>query len=105
MALGQKTESNVKWLGQTFIIIFFLQTSPELRSCTSFWSSSFQGSGHLSTVTSLWVLRGKDKAVDVSKRPATGLRLFLEGQKSNQLAIHLQHLCSRIIQLEDDTYK
>ncbi|KAF0893645.1 hypothetical protein E2562_028055 [Oryza meyeriana var. granulata] len=44
--------------------------------------------------------------VDVSKRPVTGLRLFLEGQKSNKLAIHLQHLCSlpQIIQLEDDTY-
>uniref|UniRef100_A0A0E0JTV5 MACPF domain-containing protein n=1 Tax=Oryza punctata TaxID=4537 RepID=A0A0E0JTV5_ORYPU len=44
--------------------------------------------------------------VDVGKRPVTGLRLFLEGQKSNKLAIHLQHLCSlpQIIQLEDDTY-
>lgn len=42
----------------------------------------------------------------MGKRPVTGLRLFLEGQKSNKLAIHLQHLCSlpQIIQLEDDTY-
>ena len=41
--------------------------------------------------------------VDVGKRPITGLRLFLEGKKSNKLAIHLQHLCSlpQIIQLED----
>ncbi|RLM62280.1 MACPF domain-containing protein [Panicum miliaceum] len=44
--------------------------------------------------------------VDVGKRPVTGLRLFLEGRKSNKLAIHLQHLCSlpQIIQLEDDPY-
>ncbi|KAM3355061.1 hypothetical protein ACQJBY_025690 [Aegilops geniculata] len=44
--------------------------------------------------------------VDVGKRPITGLRLFLEGKKSNKLAIHLQHLCSlpRIIKLEDDPY-
>ncbi|XP_037408546.1 MACPF domain-containing protein At4g24290-like isoform X2 [Triticum dicoccoides] len=42
--------------------------------------------------------------VDVGKRPITGLRLFLEGKKSNKLAIHLQHLCSlpRVIQLEND---
>ncbi|VAH69797.1 unnamed protein product [Triticum turgidum subsp. durum] len=44
--------------------------------------------------------------VDVGKRPITGLRLFLEGKKSNKLAIHLQHLCSlpQIIQLEDDPF-
>jgi hypothetical protein len=44
--------------------------------------------------------------VDVGKRPVTGLRLFLEGKKSNKLAIHLQHLCSlpQIIQLQDDPY-
>ncbi|XP_066310761.1 MACPF domain-containing protein At4g24290-like [Miscanthus floridulus] len=44
--------------------------------------------------------------VGVGKRPVTGLRLFLEGRKSNKLAIHLQHLCSlpQIIQLEDDPY-
>ncbi|GJN16670.1 hypothetical protein PR202_gb03687 [Eleusine coracana subsp. coracana] len=44
--------------------------------------------------------------VDVGKRPVTGLRLFLEGIKSNKLAIHLQHLCSlpQIIQLQDDPY-
>ncbi|KAL5221370.1 hypothetical protein ABZP36_026083 [Zizania latifolia] len=44
--------------------------------------------------------------VDVGKKPVTGLRLFLEGNKSNKLAIHLQHLCSlpQIIQLEDDPY-
>jgi hypothetical protein len=44
--------------------------------------------------------------VDVGKRPVTGLRLFLEGRKSNKLAIHLQHLCSlpQIIQLQDDPY-
>ncbi|XP_015695327.1 MACPF domain-containing protein At4g24290-like [Oryza brachyantha] len=44
--------------------------------------------------------------VDVGKRPVTGIRLFLEGKKSNKLAIHLQHLCSlpQILQLEDDPY-
>ncbi|KAL5196552.1 hypothetical protein ABZP36_000064 [Zizania latifolia] len=45
--------------------------------------------------------------VDVGKRPVTGLRLFLEGKKSNKLAIHLQHLCSlphQILELEDDPY-
>ncbi|KAF1895292.1 hypothetical protein Lal_00043938 [Lupinus albus] len=42
--------------------------------------------------------------VDVGKRPVTGLRLYLEGMKSNRLAIHLQHLSSlpKIFQLEDD---
>ncbi|XP_078434249.1 MACPF domain-containing protein At4g24290-like isoform X2 [Wolffia australiana] len=32
--------------------------------------------------------------VDVGKRPVTGLRLYLEGRRSNRLAIHLQHLAS-----------
>ncbi|XP_042009699.1 MACPF domain-containing protein At4g24290-like isoform X1 [Salvia splendens] len=43
-------------------------------------------------------------AVDVGKRPVTGLRLYLEGKRSNRLAIHLQHLSSlpNIFQLEDD---
>ncbi|KAI4296181.1 hypothetical protein L6164_036160 [Bauhinia variegata] len=42
--------------------------------------------------------------VDVGKRPVTGARLYLEGKKSNRLAIHLQHLSSlpKIFQLEDD---
>ncbi|KAM7478793.1 hypothetical protein LguiA_027006 [Lonicera macranthoides] len=42
--------------------------------------------------------------VDVGKRPVTGLRLYLEGKRSNHLAIHLQHLSSlpRVFQLEDD---
>ncbi|XP_039684782.1 MACPF domain-containing protein At4g24290 [Medicago truncatula] len=32
--------------------------------------------------------------VDVGNRPVTGLRLQLEGSRSNRLAIHLQHLAS-----------
>ncbi|GLT54790.1 hypothetical protein SLA2020_279590 [Shorea laevis] len=42
--------------------------------------------------------------VDVGKRPVTGLRLYLEGKRSNCLAIHLQHLSSlpKIFQLEED---
>ncbi|KAM7252449.1 hypothetical protein ACFE04_024332 [Oxalis oulophora] len=42
--------------------------------------------------------------VDVGKRPITGLRLYLEGKRSNRLAIHLQHLSSlpKIFQLEDN---
>ncbi|XVF00564.1 hypothetical protein REPUB_Repub04eG0011400 [Reevesia pubescens] len=42
--------------------------------------------------------------VDVGKRPVTGLRLYLEGRRSNRLAIHLQHLSSlpKIFQLVDD---
>ncbi|CAK9147338.1 unnamed protein product [Ilex paraguariensis] len=42
--------------------------------------------------------------VDVGKRPVTGLRLFLEGKRSNRLAIHLQHLSSlpKLLQLKDD---
>lgn len=42
--------------------------------------------------------------VDVGKRPVTGLRLYLEGRRSNRLAIHLQHLSSlpKIFQLYDD---
>lgn len=44
--------------------------------------------------------------VDVGERPVTGIRLYLEGKKSNMLAIHLQHLCSlpQILQLQDDPY-
>ncbi|XP_030539164.1 MACPF domain-containing protein At4g24290 isoform X2 [Rhodamnia argentea] len=42
--------------------------------------------------------------VDVGKRPVTGLRLYLEGKRSDRLAIHLQHLSSlpKIFQLMDD---
>ncbi|KAF8411980.1 hypothetical protein HHK36_004539 [Tetracentron sinense] len=42
--------------------------------------------------------------VDVGKRPVTGLRLYLEGKRSNRLAIHLQHLSSlpKIFELNDD---
>ncbi|KAK1288816.1 MACPF domain-containing protein [Acorus calamus] len=42
--------------------------------------------------------------VDVGKRPVTGLRLYLEGKRSNRLAIHLQHLSSlpKIFELHDD---
>ncbi|KAF7840179.1 MACPF domain-containing protein [Senna tora] len=42
--------------------------------------------------------------VDVGKKPVTGLRLYLEGKKSNCLAIHLQHLSSlpKTLQLQDE---
>ncbi|KAL1301216.1 hypothetical protein HN51_045864 [Arachis hypogaea] len=42
--------------------------------------------------------------VDVGKKPVTGLRLYLEGKRSNHLAIHLQHLSSmpKTFQLQDD---
>ncbi|EPS73899.1 hypothetical protein M569_00855, partial [Genlisea aurea] len=42
--------------------------------------------------------------VDVGRRPATGLRLYLEGKRSDRLAVHLQHLSSlpNIFKLEDD---
>ncbi|KAK9111717.1 hypothetical protein Scep_019236 [Stephania cephalantha] len=42
--------------------------------------------------------------VDAGKRPVTGLRLYLEGKRSNRLAIHLQHLSTlpKIFQLYDD---
>ncbi|KAL3625661.1 hypothetical protein CASFOL_030515 [Castilleja foliolosa] len=44
------------------------------------------------------------EVVDVGKRPVTGLRLYLEGKRSNRLAIHLQHLPSlpNIFHLADD---
>lgn len=40
----------------------------------------------------------------MGKKPVTGLRLYLEGKRSNRLAIHLQHLSSlpKTFQLEDD---
>ncbi|XP_047315058.1 MACPF domain-containing protein At4g24290 isoform X2 [Impatiens glandulifera] len=42
--------------------------------------------------------------VDVGKRPVTGLRLYLEGKRSNRLAIHLQHLSTlpKVFKLEND---
>lgn len=44
--------------------------------------------------------------VDVGKKPVTGLRLYLEGKRSNRLAIHLQHLCSlpQIFELHDNPH-
>lgn len=40
----------------------------------------------------------------MGKRPVTGLRLYLEGKRSNCLAIHLQHLSSlpKTFQLQDE---
>ncbi|KAK1422689.1 hypothetical protein QVD17_17975 [Tagetes erecta] len=46
--------------------------------------------------------------VDSENRPVTGLRLYLEGRKSDRLAIHLQHLSStpKLLELSDDfSYK
>ncbi|KAL0535033.1 hypothetical protein IC582_029345 [Cucumis melo] len=42
--------------------------------------------------------------VDSNNRPVTGVRLFLEGKKSDHLAIHLQHLSTlpKTLQLSDD---
>ncbi|KAI4365137.1 hypothetical protein MLD38_021152 [Melastoma candidum] len=42
--------------------------------------------------------------VDTGNRPVTGVRLYLEGKKSNYLAIHLQHLSSmpNTLQILDD---
>ncbi|KAK9681994.1 hypothetical protein RND81_10G042400 [Saponaria officinalis] len=42
--------------------------------------------------------------VDTGNKPVTGIRLFLEGKKSDRLAIHLQHLSAlpNIIRLSDD---
>ncbi|CAL0319766.1 unnamed protein product [Lupinus luteus] len=42
--------------------------------------------------------------IDVGKSPVTGLRLYLEGKRSNQLAIHLQHLSSipKTFQIQDE---
>ncbi|KAF9672377.1 hypothetical protein SADUNF_Sadunf11G0035300 [Salix dunnii] len=44
--------------------------------------------------------------VDSGNRPVTGIRLYLEGKRSNHLAIHLHHLCSlpNIVQLSDDLW-
>lgn len=39
--------------------------------------------------------------VSVGKRPVTGMRLYLEGKKSNRLAIHLQHLSNSPVLLQD----
>ncbi|KAJ9566097.1 hypothetical protein OSB04_002063 [Centaurea solstitialis] len=42
--------------------------------------------------------------VDSGNRPVTGVRLYLEGRKSDRLAIHLQHLSSvpKMLELTDD---
>ncbi|KAK4479708.1 hypothetical protein RD792_015240 [Penstemon davidsonii] len=39
--------------------------------------------------------------VIVGSKPVTGMRLYLEGMKSNRLAIHLQHLVSPPVHLQD----
>ncbi|KAJ8617548.1 hypothetical protein MRB53_013734 [Persea americana] len=41
--------------------------------------------------------------VTVGRRPVTGMRLFLEGNKCNRLAIHLQHLSNTPVLLENKT--
>lgn len=46
--------------------------------------------------------------MDSENRPVTGVRLYLEGRKSDRLAIHLQHLSSvpKTLELSDDfSYK
>lgn len=46
--------------------------------------------------------------VDSGNRPVTGIRLYLEGKRSDHLAVHLQHLSSlpESLQLSDDpTYE
>ncbi|XVF45926.1 hypothetical protein PTKIN_Ptkin02bG0247100 [Pterospermum kingtungense] len=42
--------------------------------------------------------------VDVGKRPVTGMRLYLEGKRSDRMAVYLQHLQSlpKVFQLVDD---
>ncbi|XWS55324.1 hypothetical protein CRYUN_Cryun10bG0165200 [Craigia yunnanensis] len=47
--------------------------------------------------------------VDVGKRPVTGLRLYLEGKRSNRLAIYIQHLSSlptyfQLVDESNDTF-
>ncbi|XVF00563.1 hypothetical protein REPUB_Repub04eG0011300 [Reevesia pubescens] len=47
--------------------------------------------------------------VDIGKRPVTGLRLYLEGKRSNRLAIYMQHLSSlptffQLVDEPDDTF-
>ncbi|CAM8928238.1 unnamed protein product [Rhodiola kirilowii] len=72
-----------------------LPLGPQRRQCaTSSLQFSFLGPKLLVNIS----------PVDVGKRPVTGLRLYLEGRKSNCLAIHLQHLSSlpKIFQLVDD---
>ncbi|KAL8218554.1 hypothetical protein R6Q57_021927 [Mikania cordata] len=39
--------------------------------------------------------------VTISKKPVTGMRLYLEGMKCNRLAIHLQHLSETPILFQD----
>ncbi|XP_058070905.1 MACPF domain-containing protein NSL1-like [Magnolia sinica] len=43
--------------------------------------------------------------VDAGNRPVTGIRLYLEGKKSDHLSVHLQHLSTLpgILQLSDDS--
>ncbi|PKI38889.1 hypothetical protein CRG98_040720 [Punica granatum] len=53
-------------------------------------------------------LRVNTLQVDTGNRPVTGIRLYLEGKKSNHLAIHLQHLSNlpTPLQISDDhTYE
>ncbi|KAI7752546.1 hypothetical protein M8C21_019698, partial [Ambrosia artemisiifolia] len=49
----------------------------------------------------------KDVQVDAGNRPVTGLRLYLEGKKSNRSSIHLQRLSSvpNMFQLEDGPHE
>ncbi|KAL4184011.1 hypothetical protein AMTRI_Chr11g157920 [Amborella trichopoda] len=63
------------------------------QQCNSYLQFSFMG-------PKLFV---NTNPVDVGRRPVTGLRLYLEGKKSNRLAIHLQHLSAlpSILHLSD----
>ncbi|KVH89507.1 Membrane attack complex component/perforin (MACPF) domain-containing protein [Cynara cardunculus var. scolymus] len=92
-------------------------TNRRLRNLINFWSSNCHGNGRRHTVILRLLLDAKETRphrfsslswVDSENRPVTGVRLYLEGRKSDRLAIHLQHLSSvpKMLELSDDiTYK
>ncbi|KAE9461889.1 hypothetical protein C3L33_06210, partial [Rhododendron williamsianum] len=72
--------------------------------------SGVRGSGFLSHAINLYlrcIRKWADNVnydVDSGNRPVTGIRLYLEGKRSDHLAVHLQHLSSlpESLQLSDD---
>ncbi|KAL4317806.1 hypothetical protein GQ457_18G020060 [Hibiscus cannabinus] len=79
-------------------INLYLRYKPPLEELHLFRNFSYQGSGHQfsKSFPVFWgpKLYVNTIPVDVGKRPVTGLRLYLEGKRSNRLAIYMQHLSS-----------
>ncbi|KAH7534080.1 hypothetical protein FEM48_Zijuj04G0199400 [Ziziphus jujuba var. spinosa] len=100
LALGpqRKQQSNASLQFSFMGPKLYVNTTPEIVTLVSLSPS-------LAAISAWFYWTGNFlPPVDVGKKPVTGLRLYLEGKRSNSLAIHLQHLSSlpKTIELRDE---